>query len=41
VDQKQTVAGLLAKANKYRDFARWVGDGEAVRRILTLTQELM
>ena len=41
VDQKQTVAGLLAKANKYRDFARWVGDRETVQRILALTQELM
>jgi Protein of unknown function (DUF2934) len=41
VDQKQTVARLLAKANKYRNFARWVGDRETVRRILALTQELM
>ena len=41
VDQKQTVARLLAKANKYRDFARWVGDRETVQRILALRQELM
>jgi hypothetical protein len=41
VDQKQTVARLLAKANKYRNFARWVGDRETVQRILALTQELM
>ncbi len=26
MDQKQTVARLLEKANKYRDFARWVDD---------------
>jgi hypothetical protein len=25
MDQKQVVASLLAKANKYRDFARWIG----------------
>jgi hypothetical protein len=40
VDQKQTVARLLEKAKKYRDFARWVGDRETVRRILALTAEL-
>ena len=31
---------LLEKANKYRDFARWVGDRETVQRILALTAEL-
>jgi hypothetical protein len=41
VNQKQTVARLLAKANKYRNFAQWVGDRETVQRILALTQELM
>jgi hypothetical protein len=30
MDQKQVVARLLAKANKYRDFARWVGDRQTV-----------
>lgn len=40
MDQKQTVARLLEKANKYRDFARWVGDRETVQRILALTVEL-
>ena len=40
MDQKQTVARLLEKANKYRDFARWVGDSETVHRILALTEEL-
>ena len=40
MDQKQTVARLLEKVNKYRDFARWVGDSETVQRILALTEEL-
>ena len=40
MDQKQSVARLLGKANKYRDFARWVGDRETVQRILALTAEL-
>ena len=41
MDQKQTVARLLEKANKYRDFARWVGDRETVQRILALADELV
>jgi hypothetical protein len=40
VNQKHLVASLLEKANKYRDFARWIGDGETVQRILALTEEL-
>ena len=40
MDQKQTVARLLEKANKYREFARWVGDRETVQRILALTADL-
>jgi hypothetical protein len=40
VDQQHIVASLLAKANKYRDFARWIGDREKVRRILLLADEL-
>ena len=40
VDQKQLVRLLLAKANKYREFALWIGDQETVRRILALTDEL-
>jgi hypothetical protein len=40
VNQKHLVASLLEKANKYRDFARWVGDRETVQRILALTEEL-
>jgi len=40
VDQRQTVASLLAKANKYHSFARWIGDRETVQRILAFTEEL-
>ena len=40
VNQKHLVASILEKANKYRDFARWVGDSETVQRILALTEEL-
>ena len=40
MDQKQIVGDLLAKANKYRSFARWVGDRETVQQILALTEEL-
>jgi hypothetical protein len=40
VDRKQRVSGLLTKAHKYRDFARWVGDWETARRISALAEEL-
>jgi hypothetical protein len=40
VDQKQIVRHLLTKADKYRQFAHWIGDHETVRRILALTEEL-
>jgi Protein of unknown function (DUF2934) len=40
VDQRQRVAGLLAKAHRYRDLARWLGDGETVQRISAFSQEL-
>ena len=40
MDQKQIVAQLLRKADKYRNFARWVADQETVQRILVLTEEL-
>jgi hypothetical protein len=40
VDQRQIVANLVAKANKYRELARWISDLETVRRILALTHEL-
>jgi hypothetical protein len=41
VDQKQIVSSLLAKAYKYRDFARWVGDRETVQHIRDLADELI
>jgi cell fate (sporulation/competence/biofilm development) regulator YlbF (YheA/YmcA/DUF963 family) len=40
LDQKNVVASLLEKANKYRELARWVTDSETVQRILSLTEEL-
>jgi Zn-dependent oligopeptidase len=40
MNQKHLVASLVEKANKYRNFARWVGDRETVQRILGLAQEL-
>lgn len=40
MDQKQVVISLLAKAHKYRSFARWVGDRETVQHILALAEEL-
>ena len=39
MDRKQLVSGLLAKARKYRNFARWVGDWETSKRILALAEE--
>jgi hypothetical protein len=40
MNQRQVVASLLEKANKYREFARWVGDRETVHQILALAREL-
>jgi len=40
VDPKQIVQHLLTTADKYRQFAQWIGDHETVRRILALTDEL-
>lgn len=34
-------SNLLAKANKYRRLAPWVGDRETVQSILALAEELM
>jgi hypothetical protein len=34
VDRRQIVGNLLMKANKYRNFARWVSDWETAQRIL-------
>jgi uncharacterized membrane protein YccC len=40
VDQRQTVASLIAKAHRYRDLARWVGDPETMQRISAFAEEL-
>lgn len=40
VNQKQLAESLLEKANKYRNFARWVSDPETVQQILELVGEL-
>jgi hypothetical protein len=40
MNQRQVVASLLEKANKYREFARWVSDRETIHRILALAGEL-
>jgi Protein of unknown function (DUF2934) len=40
MDQKQLVAHLIEKARKDRGYARWVGDRQTVKSILTLTAEL-
>jgi Protein of unknown function (DUF2934) len=40
MDRKQMVGRLLAKASKYRNFARWVGDWETAQRIMMLAEEL-
>jgi hypothetical protein len=39
-DPKQIVHHLLTTADKYRQFAQWIGDHETIRRILALTDEL-
>jgi hypothetical protein len=40
VNHKEVVIRLLAKANKYRNLARWIGDRETVQNILALAEEL-
>jgi Protein of unknown function (DUF2934) len=40
MNRKQTVADLLAKADKYRNLARWVTDRVTIQRIFALTAEL-
>jgi hypothetical protein len=40
MNQKQVVASLLEKANKYREFARWISDRETAHQILALAGEL-
>ena len=40
MNRKQIVADLLAKADKYRNLARWVTDRLTIQRIAALTVEL-
>lgn len=40
MNRKQTVADLLARADKYRNLARWVSDRLTIQRIFALTAEL-
>jgi len=40
VNRKSTVARILAKASKYRNLTRMVGDNETIKQILELTEEL-
>jgi hypothetical protein len=40
VNRKRIVAGVLAKANRYRNLTRMIDDRETARRILNLTYEL-
>ena len=40
MDRKRVVAGVLAKAKRYRRITRVIGDPETAQRILELTDEL-
>jgi hypothetical protein len=40
MDRKQLVIQTLAKAKKYQELARWIGDQETVHRILDLVTKL-
>ena len=40
MDRKQLVIQTLAKAKKYQELARWIGDRETVHRILDLVAKL-
>jgi uncharacterized membrane protein YccC len=40
VDQRQKVVSLIARAHRYRDLARWVGDPVTIERISVYTEEL-
>ena len=40
MDRKQIVGDLLAKADKYRNLARWVTDRLTIQRIFALSLEL-
>jgi hypothetical protein len=40
MDRKQLVSRVLAKANKYRGYAHWIGDSETAQRIVELAAKL-
>jgi hypothetical protein len=40
MDRKQLVSRLLAKANKYRSYSRWIGDRETAESIDGLASKL-
>jgi hypothetical protein len=40
MDRKQLVSHVLAKANKYSSFTRWVSDSETAQRISALSERL-
>jgi hypothetical protein len=40
MDQRQTVASLIARAHRYRDLARSVGDPVTIERISAFVEEL-
>ena len=40
MNRMHLVGCLLTKAQKYRSFARWIGDRETAQRILALAEEL-
>jgi hypothetical protein len=41
MDRKQLVGRVLAKANKYRGYSRWIGDRETADNIIGLAAKLM
>lgn len=40
MDRKQLVSRVLAKAHKYRSFARWISDSDTAERIVGLATKL-
>src|SRR3954463_11873505 len=41
MDRKQLVSRVLAKANKYRSYSRWIGDRDTADNIVGLAAKLM
>lgn len=41
MDRKQLVSRVLAKANKYRSYSRWIGDRETADSIIGLAAKLV